>query len=193
MVKEKKGKQYPFLLAIYVQQQIIIFSISTTRLLAAWSSTCYSWNCCIKTSKQPSVAKETMYRRWYNLQSTCFKHTIYTLNVTCTITYFLKFRQRERIGWQKYIRCNHRKWCSTAPRPIAKSCSGSEACAWVKSAAEATAAGLFPAFSYYSQTAHLCLFDVTRAHTHSERERKRARQTCRPAYLFSFFLLVIHI
>lgn len=39
----------------------------------------------------------------------------------------------------------------------------------MRGAADATAAGPFPAFSFYSQTAHLCLFDVT----HIQRERDR--------------------
>lgn len=59
---------------------------------------------------------------------------------------------------------------STAPQihHRVRSCSGSEACAWVRATADAAAAGPLLAFAFYSQTAHLCLLDVT--HTEGARD-----------------------
>lgn len=42
----------------------------------------------------------------------------------------------------------------------------------MRGAADAAAAGSFPAFAFYSQTAHLCLFDVTHTYTHTYRRRE---------------------
>jgi len=58
--------------------------------------------------------------------------------------------------------------------PFFRSCCGCEASAWVRGAADDTAAGPFPAFSFYRQTAHLCLFDIT--HMERKGERHLARQ-----------------
>lgn len=67
------------------------------------------------------------------------------------------------------------------------SCSGSEAHAWVRGAADATAAGPFPAFAFYSQTAHLCLFDVT------QRIKSEREADIEPGQIGSASFSVIHM
>lgn len=91
---------------------------------------------------------KTTAEAWYvtHMQSPC--------EVTCW------FRQKHTV-WKNLSRmlqngCCGQGCCSRL------SCCGCGFGAWVRGTADNTAAGSFPAFSFYSQTAHLCLFDVRR-------------------------------
>lgn len=80
--------------------------------------------------------------------------------------------------------------------------SGSEACAWVRRSTDASAAGPLPAFSFYSQTAHLCVFDVTHTHTRTQKSTAQPQsfddsyiisQTSSAILLLSFSVTVCQI
>lgn len=117
---------------------------------------------------------------------------------------FLKtWTDRQRIGCQKTIRCNHRKRCSTASQPLQQRAAVEvrPVRGW-KALLKLLQLVLSP-HSLIIAKLLICVSLTSHTHTHSHShshthkythiQRERARQTCSPADLFSFFLLMIHI